>query len=346
MFVIPDSVTCKATGVKHKIVTNDQNKLLFVEWCDQIIRRMDNGENVHLSLDTEGWNLGISPQSLGMIQIAECFTPGFIETKGKSVCAKQYKGTFSINLQSGFLVKFPISTDIIDAFSRLFTHNNVTLIIFDFTADLVAIEAAGISVRRESIIDPQCIVKARPNKYFTMCVSTSLKDTCLFAEARCKRFQNVNEALSHKSDIQWDKCNYEYRNLAQPFDSLINQTFLDYSALDIAFGAVSLLGALTKVTPTQLKENTKAKMKGFEKLQNLYGQNGPSLKRNSEFFRKSLNKKLDDDSKYKIWSAAKLSIANYDVFQEITNNKFLSKEKIEDLIHQSEELIRNGGNAN
>ena len=236
---LPSSVKCKITGVTHLIVKLEQNKIEFLKWSKQILESLDKGIDICLALDCEGFSLGVRENSLGFVQVAQCFQPNFLQDFDPKDNKK-----ISINLQPGFILAAPFSPLVVHQLSLVFSHRNAKLIMFDFTSDIVAMEEAGIMFNMSHIIDCQC-VKLNPS-LITMKFAASLKNSCKDAK-NCAKYETVMKELENK-EINWAVMGFELRDEKDPFSMMCDEKFVNYSSSDIALTAVGLIGALGKCT--------------------------------------------------------------------------------------------------
>ena len=322
---LQDSVQCKVSGVVHKIIKhpNDQE---FGRWSNSILERLAANQKILLAVDCEGWGLGSNKNSLGMIQIAECFQPNFLNSK-IALTAKKEK--ISINLKPGFLIT-TFSSDVVNSLTNIFCHLNTTLVMFDITSDLTAMEEVGICFRYENIVDCQCQNKIACKINSTRC--SNLKNTCQKAR-NCVEYEAVVGEFAQKVSTDWGKLFYIYRDEEKPFEKICG-TILNYASSDIALTAVSLIGALDLISPKTLRYFTSLKFKEYKTLKNNFGKYGAAMKRQIVFMTRSLNqansKKQTPNEKnvYRIWDSAKRVLENYDLYAKM-NKKLSSKDTIQ-----------------
>ena len=242
--IVPNTVRCSVTGVEHIVVHGEVNKNKFNNYLHNLKGRMDNNEHVNIAIDCEGWVLGVKRSSLGMIQMAECFTEHILD---RQIDVKNGEKV-SLNLKPGFIVKTPIDPTTIALITSVFTHKNITLITFDFTADLAAMNEIGIGFNPKRIIDSQPCTKNKGKDIFTNITSNGLKSVCLMAK-NCVEYEAAKNALNNKKTVDFNEKYVMYNNNADPFSASLNDEFWKYAADDVALTAMALVARLSKYIP-------------------------------------------------------------------------------------------------
>jgi hypothetical protein len=269
---------------------------------------------VYIAIDCEGWVLGIKKNSLGLIQMAECFDENLMKQKPT--------GKISINLKPGFMIRTPIRKDIIDLMSQVFTHNFLSLITFDFTADITSMMEIGLKFNMQNIIDAQVTYPTKGEKNFIKTRVMGLKSVCASAK-NCVEFEAAKDAINEKKDIDFNElyCNVIEDN--DPFSHMLNDKFWEYSASDIALTAIALAGKLQKFEPCLIKKSSKAKANAFVEIQNEKGLFAPALMRQFSFIGKDFGKSKIESEKdaYKVICKGDLILDNYDSYEKLAKKR-------------------------
>ncbi|EAY05315.1 hypothetical protein TVAG_337070 [Trichomonas vaginalis G3] len=324
---ISDEVPCTITNCKHTVVYGNNNYKKLQNWVKDALYRMDFEKKVIIALDCEGYCLGSRPNSLGLIQFAECFTSDFFE--------KDFvPDHISINLKNGFLIKAPFSNGVKKLLSAVFSHPNLYIIMYDFTSDLTAITQAGIKVNKRNIVDGQAIQYFEDGtKYFGRKVTKSLKTACQCA-TNCVEFSKAKFALEYKDTVPFSKHAYELQNEKDPFSKMCTNEFLRYSSDDIALTAIALVSALRFVTPGQILVNSQKKVEGYKQLvDRVNNEMGAVLKRQFSFVPRIGSDFDDVQHYYDLWLSITNILNNYDMYQSIVkkgkqyDREHLEKEK-------------------
>lgn len=264
-----NSIHCDITGVDHKIVTATQNVEEFLTWVQKMIGEMCQGKRICVSLDCEGFNLGAIPNSLGLIQIAQCYADDVFDPNVET--------PIPLNIQPGFMVKIPNCPEVYDGLSALLTQDNIRIICFDFICDFASMTEVGIKINFENAFDTQtfgCKGTYFPNR--------SLKEVCENGNL-CEEYDLCIEAIKQKKSFDFAKFTYECRNEIAPFEKMLSEDFWRYSCHDIVLTALAGISAITKYGTDNVIEYSKDKAKKFEEFQKQYGILAPSIAKNASF---------------------------------------------------------------
>ena len=310
----PDSVTCRITGVVHKIVCIGQNEDVFSAYLQNLLARLNSREKINIAIDCEGWVLGIKKNSLGLIQMAECFDRNILRQKPTD--------KVSINLKPGFMIRTPIRIEIIDLLSKVFTHKNITLITFDFTADITSMMEVGIKFNLANVVDGQTTYSCKGEKNFSNTRSIGLKTACKKAD-NCVEFEAAQGAINEKKDVDFDELYCKAKNEKDPFSQMLDDKFWMYSSSDIALTAIALVGQLKQFEPLKIKNATRSKAKSFLLTQKKCGLHAPSLIRQFAFIgRKSIMNEISTAKEaYKVISKVDIILENYDSYLKLVQKK-------------------------
>jgi len=280
------SVKCPITGVDHLIIhkNDDTNMEDFKFWATKLFIRMHYGEKVLLSIDCEGWKLGILKNSLGMLQVCEILDQRYII--GRDF---EKNERVSINLKSGFLVHFPADPCVIDLLSGILSHSNSYLFTYDCTSDIACLQEAGIAIRTQNIFDAQL---TSMDMYMLTCTTC---ESILNASRMMKdRIIEASPALimegrkgQNRSDYYNALC-FLYRRDPDPFSKTVNAEFYQYAASDLALTGIAALSIfLRKIVSTTWSQSLK-KLDLIEKAQRNGNYLSPSHIRQYEFLKMSL----------------------------------------------------------
>ena len=270
--MIPKSVVCDITGVEHLVVTSEQNVSDLIAWSKSLVSEMNSGKIVCISIDCEGWNLGAIPNSLGLVQLAQCYDDHIFE--------KDVETPISLNLKPGFMVKYPTSQEVTDALSSVLSHDNVRMITFDFTSDFCAMMEAGIKLNTQNAFDTHtfgCKGSYFPNR--------SLKEVCEAGDL-CTEYEKCINAIEKKKTISFSKLVFDFRNEEHPFDCMLDKEFWDYSSHDIALTALAGISCVTKYGVENVFEYSKNKSSELLECQEKNGVLAPSIRKNVSFILK------------------------------------------------------------
>ena len=330
---IPDRIICRVTGVTHKIVCQNQNESEFVNYLNSILRRLKTKEIIYIAIDCEGWELGTRKNSLGLIQMAECFDENLMKQKPTD--------KISIKLKPGFMIRTPIRDDIIKLMSLVFTNKYLYLITFDFTSDITAMMDAGLRFNMKNIIDAQVTYPVKGEKNFINTRVVGLKATCQSAQ-NCVEFNAAHDAIKEKKDIDFNEVYCNTTADGNQFSHMLNDKFWEYSSSDIALTAIALAGKLNKFEPYLIKKSSNAKAKAFVEIQKKDGLLAPALMRQFSFIGKNFAKDKISSAKegYKIIHQSDLILDNYEAYKALSRkDKLLSKADINNAIEKALEVI-------
>jgi hypothetical protein len=307
---IPSTVKCSITGVEHRVAHGETNKNELDLYLNDIYKRTEN-ESVNIALDCEGYVLGLKDNSLGLIMIAECFTPNLFEVSRSE--------KISINLKPGFLIKTPISEDTKILLSKVLWHGNVTVITFDFTHSIAAMNEAGIKVNMRKVIDSQPSVPLSGINNFTFTKFQGLKAVCEKA-TNCVEYKAVVRSLKNKEKVDFDYLNYVAKDAENPFDERINAKYWEYAASEIALTAVALVEKLGSIKADTIKECSSSKSKAFLWLQKTDGLRAPAVIRFFSYIRKDflLSKIKSKRDAYKLYSKVDGILDNFELYEKYT----------------------------
>ena len=144
------SVTCPITGVEFRCIHHDIEEDIehLEKWSSDIQNRMNEGENITVAYDAEGYNLGTSYNSGICVQIAEIFGNNYNVEYSKGRCP-------NINTRPGVIVFFPFSDRIKKCLERIFNDKRIRIITFDCVNDLAVLIEEGVRMNFRNIIDCQ-----------------------------------------------------------------------------------------------------------------------------------------------------------------------------------------------
>ena len=274
--MIPDRVKCDITDVEHLIVAPNQHVSELVEWSKKKVEELNSGKKICISIDCEGFNLGILPNSLGLVQFAECYDEHIFDPNVEK--------PISLNIKPGFMVLYPTSQTVTDALSAVFSHPNVRLIAFDFTGDFCTMMEAGIKLNVLDTLDCQFYKWNGPNAPIM-----NLKKTCMEGDL-CAEYTKCIPAIEYKNTISFNKLTYEAREDPQPFLRFLNKEFWDYSSHDIALTALAGIVCVTKSDIKTIYELSRKKAEQLLDDQKKYGVMAPSLAHQISFMIRFLSK--------------------------------------------------------
>ena len=267
--MIPDSVTCDITGVTHLVVTSNQHVAEFINWTNRIVQEMNSGKTRFISIDCEGFNLGAVPNSLHLVQLAECYDEHIFD--------RDLKTPVSLNLKPGFMVYYPTTPEVTQALSSVLSHNNVKLITFDFVNDFAPMMEAGIKLNPLNAFD--CKAFGSRGGYNTV---KSLKEVCESGDL-CAEFGRCIQAIRSKNSIPFSKLTYESRNDRNPFDRFLTQEFWKYASHDIALTALAGIACITKYNKDDVIQFSQNEARKMMEDQAKYGVIAPSIARQNAF---------------------------------------------------------------
>lgn len=271
----PNTVHCDITGVDHKVVTTNQNVDEFLEWVQTMISEMCQGKVRCVSMDCEGFNLGAIPNSLGLIQIAQCYADDVFD--------KDVETPIPLNIRPGFMIKIPNCQEVYDGLSALLTQDNLKIICFDFICDFASMAEIGIKINYNNAFDTQtfgCKGTYFPNR--------SLKEVCESGNL-CAEYDLCMDAIKNKHSIDFARFTWEYHNEIAPFEKMLTEEFWNYSSHDIVLTALAGLSAITKYGADNVIEYSKKKAEKFVEMQRKYGVLSPSIAKNASFAAKHVD---------------------------------------------------------
>ena len=321
---IPNSVKCRITGVEHKVVHGETNKKELNNYLSSLITRMNHNEKINIAIDCEGWVLGIKENSLGLVQFAECFTPSFLESRNFE--------NISINLKPGFLIKAPIDKKTAELMSTVFGHRNMTLITFDFTCDIAALNEAGIKFNMRNVIDAQPNRLLKGIESITFNRFQGLKSVCMNA-TNCVEFEAAEGALNDKKSMDFNYIYYTNKDSEHPFDDKLDAQFWEYASSDIALTAIALASRLGKIKAHFIKRNSYEKTKAYVELQQKEGLRAPAFVRQYSFIGRGflLSEITQKADAYKLYAKADVILEKFELYERLVeaNNRCTKEEILE-----------------
>lgn len=331
---IPDHVICKVTGVTHTVVCRNQNEEVFVEYLKDLLSRLNSGTQIFIAIDCKGWLLGIQKNSLGLIQMAECFFPKFME--------ETFKMKASIKLQPGFIIRTPIRPDIIDLMSEVFTHKFLSLIMFDLTFNVTSMMEIGLKFCMENIIDAQVkeIMKGEDSITNKKQIN-KLRDACMTA-SKCPEYEAAKEAINEKRDIYFYEVFCKTKDDGDKFSHMIDDKFWEESASDIALTALALAGRLKKANQKTIKKASNEKANAFLEIQRKFGLFAPALMREFSIIGRAFIKPPNFTKRhsYKLICQADIILNNYALYENFgTEERRLSKTEINAAVEKALAVI-------
>ena len=230
--MIPQRIHCDITGVEHLIVTPDQYVHELIEWSLKKVIELNSGKKIYISIDCEGLHLGFLPNSLRLVQFAECYDEHTFDPDAER--------PLSIKLKPGFMVLYPTIPIVTDCLSAVFSHPNVRLVTFDFTGDFCTMMEAGIKLNVLDTLDCKFYGWNGKGK-----VTIGLKGVCKQGDM-CVEYEKCKDAIEKKHKIPFDKICYEGKDDPDPFQRFLDQEFWKYSSHDIALTALAGIACITK----------------------------------------------------------------------------------------------------
>lgn len=297
LLMIPQSVPCMITGVNHLPVTQNLNQNAFNASAMDILTRLNNGEEVRVAIDCEGFQLGYHSHSLGILQIAECFKSGFPSSNSSHV---------SIEFQQGFLIKTPFSQQTTTYLSNILSHKNIKIIMFGCTCDIPAILEEGVNLNIKAIIDGQTYSIDRPK---------SLKDTIGIA-TNCVEYNNALRSLATKDEINFDLFYYQNKDKPDPFSIMLTQRFWNYSGNDIGLTAIGLMGALRMTSFENLIRSSNIKTQKIYDLIQRHGYIAPACENGFQYSPPYINGRIPNmEVALKLYVRCCLIEENFNLYQ-------------------------------
>lgn len=295
--MIPKQVSCMITGVAHTVVTESQNVKKLENYCKQTFQRLNRGEKIYFAVDCEGFALGTSLNSLGLLQFAECYHDG-IPPENKS-----------IQLKPGFLVKTPFTPETIKGLSSIFSHRNSRLIMFACAGDVSMLMHNQIQIELSTVIDCQAI-----ETWSRSLLSTVQQANNVF------EYNIAGEVLNMKQSVCFEQIYYQHYKEKDPFSSMLTEEFWKYSANDIALTALALAGALklNNYNLNELVHNSSTITSDILYLIDNFGILAPSINRTVQFEPKCMNGRIPNTEKaLKLFYTTSVYISNYDLYEEL-----------------------------
>ena len=226
-------------------------------WTDGKLNKLAKKKNVTLAYDSE----------CVCLQLGEVFPETFDIFKWK-----QDTPIPKVNPNDGIIVLFYNKGD--DKFSYegpkkilkpLLEHPHVTLLTYDFTADIELLMNFGINVNKTRIIDGQ-LLSAEDNQ--EELISTTRNRSLKMAIKKMKNkdsmtFNAKREIVNGEKDFPWNANMFLIKQKNLPMTSIVSTDFLSYSANDIFLTALIAVEVMTQNELDSVIQKTREKMKQF-----------------------------------------------------------------------------------
>ncbi|KAK8860803.1 hypothetical protein M9Y10_012480 [Tritrichomonas musculus] len=327
-------IECPITCCNYFIVTQHQNTNVFTDYCQNALTQLNKGAKINYSLRCHSFLYGKNKESIKVIQFAECFNNSIFQKFDNSNKSKK----FSLDFKNGMILISPFEKYIKIALGQLFSHDNVKIITYDFTADATYLMDEEISFSFKSIIDGN-INKFTGSKMFETPFSG------LFTASKKSKLYRPNKNSKNNSTIHTsNEFAYHLSNSEEPIEDLFDNQFWESIVNDCAYVAIACAGTIMNKGLKQIIQFTSEKIKAFCEIQKQFGIRGPLLMK--KFFNDDnllhSNEIPNENYAYNLWIATQDVLLNYDLYNKIVpKNMQISQNDILYLQKRAENKILN-----
>jgi hypothetical protein len=223
-------ITNPISGARFDIIHRDTDAghQCLETWKTSITSRLAEGNFVTLAMDCQGYMLGECANTGLSLQIGEIYQDNFNiwDKPGPVVCPP-------VGSEPGLIIPMPFDDPTATALRVILNHPQITLITFDFTADVAVLEENHVRVDLRRIIDCQ-LGRSRAPKGQML---TDLKLPGIFSLLTLKPedplFNEADAYLSAQPRIEWDAIHFITWHEGRSHDWFIDQNFLENAVSQI-----------------------------------------------------------------------------------------------------------------
>lgn len=240
-------IRCHFSGVNFRCIHQDDEADItdFIQWANQYKEKLDNGTKICMALDCEGVDLGTAPKSLLCVQIGQIYSDNC-----NLLQMGMDKKPEPVDPKPGMIVFFSKShaanPELVALMGEVLSHENMTLVTFDFINDIGALREAGVAVSTDNLIDAQLYVNSPRASigYIRNRKAVGIKKTLERIE-ESKLFSddalvgNVI-ALQDKKVVNWSAKFFIMNVEKLAAESMVTPDFLEYAAGDVVCTGVIL----------------------------------------------------------------------------------------------------------
>ena len=275
------TIKCPITNIEHQIISgNNDNDLMLLRIWFKDLQKKSIFKKIYLSLDCEGWRLGLMHKSLKMIQICEILN-NFDENLSYKIDQE-----ISIDLQSGFLIESEFNENFKNFFNSLISFPNIFFICYDISSDFCALSDIGINIKDFKFYDCQINSKNIKGDIISTKGESILKST----EKTINLVKESQKCYDFMKDKKGNFFNFHYyfkNKLINPYESLLNLSFYEYAASDLVLTGISFLNCYLNNIYEYTYLESKKKLDLFLNYQKKYfNKLLPSALKQKEFFLK------------------------------------------------------------
>jgi uncharacterized protein (DUF3820 family) len=233
-------------------------------WCGSITSRLDDGKFVNLALDCEGFNLGMEDHSLICVQLGEIYDDTYdVFGWGDDACP-------AVDPRPGVIVSTPFTQEMKDLLTQVLNHPSITLITFDFTADIGTLLEEGVLVNLQRIVD--CQMQTLKAKQGSILADTKNKGLVFFlregfeSELEDPLFAKCGPYINQKLNLEWNAIIFTIIHDNLPKDKFMSKKLLEYAARDIPFTGLACTVMIDLNRRELVLQNTRKKINEFQEV--------------------------------------------------------------------------------
>lgn len=252
-------VTCPITGACFSVVRSESfvNIARFVEWANDIETRGNAGKSINIAIDCEGYNLGVHPNSLGMVQIGEIFNDSFDVFSARNTQVPQ------IGQKGGFLLLTPFSQKVKESLNKILTHPKVTIFTFDFTGDFAAILEQGVRINFDRVFDSQ-VFNTSPSIQ-----NTKIRGLRWFVNQASMMDPLANRAqqfIDQTKPLFFNLQTFFLKDSPHPAQDSVTENTIKIGVTDVYFTGLAAIFCIRRNGANSVIQQTKQKVREFNQI--------------------------------------------------------------------------------
>lgn len=272
-------VICPVTEAKFTLVRKEipESIVNLSKWADDILSRVNDGKNINIAVDCEGYFLGCIKNSLSTIQIGEIFDDFYDVWTNDSPP--------SVGQKPGFIILAPFSKEVIQILSSILNNSNVMIYTFDFISDFTTMIEIGIQINMNNVFDSQTATFSKDINFFQ---AKDIKSLTWFVQQAKNMDPLGKKACETKNQ---DKKNYFFvtsylfKDKKHPEREIMNKDLFEMGSADVYFTGLAAIYCIKSNLRQRVLSFTNIKIKQFNKLvKKMRPPLGPSLARQLFFF--------------------------------------------------------------
>lgn len=266
-------VICPVTEAKFTLVRKEIPESIanLSKWADDILSRDNDGKNINIAVDCEGYFLGCIKNSLSTIQIGEIFDDFYdVWTNDNPP---------SVGQKPGFIILASFIKKVIQILSSILNNSNVMIYTFDFISDFATMREIGIQINMNNVFDSQTATFSKDVNFFQ---AKEIESLTWFGQ-QAKNMDPLGKKACETNNIS--VTSYLFKDKKHLEREIMNKDLFEMGSADAYFTGLADIYCIKSNLRQRVLSFTNIKIKQFYKLvKKMRSPLGPSLAHQLIFF--------------------------------------------------------------